>query len=53
MECYGHFYASIKISIFKTLRKLDTTDCDLTDGRVTVDLLPVGSHSRIITFCLP
>ena len=24
-ECYGHFYNSIKISIFKTLRKLDTT----------------------------
>ena len=24
-ECYGHFYASIKISIFKTVRSLDTT----------------------------
>ena len=24
-ECYGHFYDSIKISIFKTVRSLDTT----------------------------
>ena len=24
-KCYGHFYTSIKISIFKTLRRLDTT----------------------------
>ena len=24
-ECYGHFYDSIKISIFKTVRRLDTT----------------------------
>ena len=24
-ECYGHFYDSIKITIFKTLRRLDTT----------------------------
>ena len=24
-ECYGHFYTSIKICIFKTLRRLDTT----------------------------
>ena len=24
-ECYGHFYDSIKIAIFKTLRSLDTT----------------------------
>ena len=24
-ECMGHFYASIKIAIFKTLRRLDTT----------------------------
>ena len=23
--CYGHSYASIKITIFKTLRRLDTT----------------------------
>ena len=25
MECMGYFYASIKITIFKTLRRLDTT----------------------------
>ena len=24
-QCYGHFYDSIKISVFKTLRRLDTT----------------------------
>ena len=24
-ECYGHFYHNIKISIFKTVRRLDTT----------------------------
>ena len=24
-ECYGHYYDSIKIAIFKTLRRLDTT----------------------------
>ena len=23
--CYGHFYDTIKIAIFKTLRRLDTT----------------------------
>ena len=25
MECYGHSYVSIKIAIFKTLRRPDTT----------------------------
>ena len=25
VECYGHFYDSIKIAIFKTLRRLDKT----------------------------
>ena len=42
-------FARNKISISKTLRrqKVSIPECDLTGRRVTVDLLPVGSHSGI------